>query len=447
MPQGPREGNVGLYSEHVPRQSSRSMAAPFPAEGPAEMAQVLVAGGGPAGLAAAVAAARRGAATLLIERYGFLGGMATAGLVNPFMGWHAGGEPLVAGIFQQTLDRMRAAGGYGGKRQPRAFDPEVLKLVADELCAEAGVQLRLHTLLTRAEVEQGRIARVRSEGKSGTREWAAEIYIDCTGDADLAFHAGVPCDEGRAEDGLTQPMTLNFRMAGVALSRMPGRKKINRLFDAAKATGRVDCPRENVLLFHTLRPGVVHFNTTRVTCLSPTSSEGLTRAETEARRQAHELARFLISDVPGFERAYLQQCAPQIGVRESRRIRGDYALTEDDVLGARKFLDGIARSNYPVDIHSPTGAGTVIRAVPEGDYYEIPYRCLLPLEIDNLLVAGRCISATHEAQASLRIMPTCFAMGEAAGVAAAMAAQRGVSLRELPAEELRQALRDQGQVA
>jgi hypothetical protein len=151
--------------------------------------------------------------------------------------------------------------------------------------------------------------------------------------------------------------------------------------------------------------------------------------------------------VPGFERAYLQQSAAQIGVRESRRIRGHYALTADDVVQARTFPDGVARSNYPIDIHSPTGAGTDIRGVAEGDYYEIPYRCLLPQGIDNLLVAGRCVSSTHEGQAALRIMPTCFAMGEAAGVAAALACRQGVSPQDVEPEGLRQALRDQGQIA
>ncbi len=410
------------------------------------MTQVCVAGGGPSGIAAAVAAARMGAATLLVERYGFLGGMATAGLVNPFMGWHAAGKPLVGGVFQELLDRMSAAGGFASEREPHAFDPEVFKVSADELCQEAGVQVRFHTLLTSATVEQGAIRSVETESKSGREEWESAIYVDCTGDADLAFLAGVPCEEGRGGDGLTQPMTLNFRMAGVDIERMPSRKEMSRLFDAAKQAGRVRCPREDVLFFYTLRPGVVHFNTTRVTGLRATSAADLTAAEIEGRRQAHELARFLRAEVPGFEQAYLEQCAPQIGVRESRRIKGRYVLTADDVLQARKFPDGIARSNYPIDIHSPAGAGTVIQNVPTGDYYEIPYRCLLPVGVSNLLVAGRSVSATHEAQASLRVMPTCFAMGEAAGVAAAIAVQRGISPAEVPPEELRQALRERGQI-
>jgi hypothetical protein len=410
------------------------------------MAEVLVAGGGPSGLAAAVAAARRGAETLLIERYGFLGGMATAGLVNPFMSWYANGRPLVAGIFQEALDRMRAAGGYGGERQPTAFDPEVLKRVADELCQEAGVQVRLHTFVAEVEREGARITRLRSASKSGSEEWTAQIYTDCTGDADLAFGAGVPCEHGREEDRLAQPMTLNFRMANVEIEHMPPREEINRLFDQAKAEGQLRQPRENVLFFYATRPGVVHFNTTRVVGLSGASAEDLTAAEIEARRQAHELAQFLVERVPGFARAYLEQSGAQIGVRETRRIHGDYTLTGDDVVQARKFPDGIARSNYPIDIHNPAGSGTVIRGVPEGDYYEIPYRCLLPVGLDNLVVAGRSVSATHEGQSSLRVMPQCFAMGEAAGTAAAIAVKRGLTLRQLPAEDLRQALREQGQI-
>jgi len=410
------------------------------------MAQVIVSGGGPAGLAASVAASRQGVETLLIERYGFLGGMATAGLVNPFMPWHVNGSPLVAGIFEEMQRRMKAMHGFGGEREPAAIDPEVFKVVADEICRDAQVRVRLHTLATGVTREGSAIASIRTESKSGTEDWTADVYVDCTGDADLAFRAGVPCDHGRDEDQLAQPMTLNFRMAGVDIEHMPSRQEINRLFDQGKAEGRLHQPRENVLFFYTTRPGVVHFNTTRVTGLSGADADDLTAAEIEARRQAHELAHFLVARVPGFERAYLEQSGAQIGVRESRRIRGDYALTGDDVVNARKFPDAIARSNYPIDIHNPAGSGTVIEEVPAGDYYEIPYRCLLPVGMDNLLVAGRCASATHEGQSSLRVMPQCFAMGQAAGVAAAMAVRDGISPRQVDAEELRRALRKQGQI-
>ncbi|MFB3883276.1 MAG: FAD-dependent oxidoreductase [Armatimonadota bacterium] len=401
------------------------------------MAQLVVAGGGPAGLAAAVAAARRGVATILVERYGFLGGMATAALVNPFMMWEPGQQPLVRGIFQEVLERLSAKGGFSSPRQPSAFDPEALKIAADEICAEAGVEVKLHTFLTAAATKGGRITSIATESKSGRRSLRARLFIDCTGDADLAHRAGVACEIGRAEDGLTQPMTLNFRMAGVEIERMPPGAEINRRYDAAKAEGRVRCPRENVLFFYAIQPDVVHFNTTRVVGKSGVEAGDLTSAEIEARRQTQDLVRFLVSDIPGFEHAYLQRMATQIGVRETRRIRGEYTLTADDVLAGRKFPDGIARSAYPIDIHSPTGAGTVIRGVPAGDYYEIPYRCLVPVGVDNLLVAGRSVSATHEAQASLRVMPQCFAMGEAAGVAASLAIERSISPREVDGAELR----------
>jgi len=404
------------------------------------MTRVLVVGGGPAGLAAAVAAARRGVPTALIERYGFLGGLATSGLVNPFMPWHLGTQPLVAGVFQELLDRMAALGGYDRARWGEAFDTEAMKLAADALCQQAGVRVRLHTLLTAARVAKGRITSVTTESKSGREQWRARVFVDATGDADLALRAGVPCDEGRQADGRTQPMTLCFRMANVTTARMPSRGEINRLYDRAKEQGRITCPRENVLWFHTTQPGVVHFNTTRVTGRSGVIPDDLTYAELEARRQMRELVQFLVRDVPGFKGAYLQQSAPQIGIRETRRIQGEYALTGADVVKGRKFRDGIARSNYPIDIHSPTGAGTVIKTPPAGDYYEIPYRCLLPLQVDNLLVAGRCVSATHEGQSALRIIPTCFAMGEAAGTAAALALARGLPPRQLPPKDLRREL-------
>jgi hypothetical protein len=400
------------------------------------MPKLLVIGGGPSGLAAAVAAARRGLRTALIERYGFLGGMATAGLVNPFMLWDPGLGRLVGGLFQEVLDRLHARAGFPAERERAAFDPEILKSVADEMCLEAGVELRLHTCFTSVRTRGRRLTSISTESKSGREKWSAPFYIDCTGDADLAFRAGVPCDLGR-DDGFAQPMTLNFRLANVDVDRLPPRTEINRLYDQAKADGRLDCPRENVLFFYAVQPDVVHFNTTRVTGKSGVDARDLTAAEIEARRQTHQLVRFLTKEVSGFERAYLQQTAAQIGVRESRRIHGEYTLTADDVLSARKFPDGIARSAYPIDIHSPTGAGTVIRDVPKGDYYEIPYRCLLPLGLDNLLVAGRSISSTHEAQASLRVMPQCFAMGEAAGVAASLALQQSCLLRDVDPAELR----------
>ena len=405
---------------------------------------VLVAGGGPAGLAAAVAAARSRARTVLIERYGFLGGMATAGLVNPFMAFHVRGQPIIAGVLADVIERLKAAGGWSSPRTHLAFDAEVLKFVADDMCREAGVKLLLHSWVAAPTVKRGRIESLAVENKSGRQRLAARIYVDATGDADLAARAGVPCKIGRDEDGLTQPMTLCFRMADVAIERMPPHQEVNRLYDEARAAGEVSNPRENVLFFFVPAPGVVHFNTTRVVRRSAVDVDDLTAAELEARGQVREMAAFLKARVPGFERSYLQMMAPQIGVRESRRIVGEYVVTGADILEARKFDDAVARGNYPIDIHNPAGAGTVIQGLPPGESYDLPYRCMVPRRISNLLVAGRSVSATHEAQAALRIMPICTALGQAAGAAAAMCARRGLAPKDLPYRDLRRALLRQG---
>ncbi|MDH7482070.1 MAG: FAD-dependent oxidoreductase [Armatimonadota bacterium] len=405
---------------------------------------VLVAGGGPGGLAAAIASARNGADTLLIERYGFLGGMATAGLVNPYMTYWAGEEQIIHGIHQEIIDRLTALGAYG-KGSRTAFDPEAYKFVADRMCEEAGVRVLLHTFLSDAEVDSSYITFVETCGKSGKLLAKAKIYVDGTGDADLAFLAGARCEKGRPEDGLTQPMTLNFRVVNVDQSRMPSRgDEFNRLYEKAKAEGRLTCPRENVLFFYTTREGEIHFNQTRITHVDGTSSEDLTRAEIEGRRQAWEFLEFLRKDVPGFEKAEILISGPQVGVRETRRVIGEYILTAEDVLGAKKFDDCIARGSYSIDIHNPTGAGTVIKHLPRGESYDIPYRCIVPLGIENLLIAGRPISATHEAHSSLRIMPICIAIGQAAGTAAALCATSSVSPRNLDVSILQSRLREQG---
>ncbi|HET6453358.1 MAG TPA: FAD-dependent oxidoreductase, partial [Armatimonadota bacterium] len=247
---------------------------------------VIVAGGGPGGLAAAVSAARNGADTLLIERYGFLGGMATAGLVNPFMTYWAGEEQIIGGVLQEVIDRLTALGAYG-KGSRTAFDPEAFKFVADRMCEDAGVKVLLHSFLSDVAVSGETIESVEIVGKSGKESLTAQVFVDGTGDADLALMAGARCEKGRNEDGLMQPMTLNFRVCKVDMSRMPPRgEEFNKLFNKAKAEGRLDCPRENVLLFLTTREGEIHFNQTRINRADGTSTEDLTRAEIEGRRQA-----------------------------------------------------------------------------------------------------------------------------------------------------------------
>ena len=405
---------------------------------------VLVIGGGPGGLSAAVASARNGADTLLVERYGFLGGMATAGLVNPYMTYWAGEEQIIHGIHQEIIDRLTELGAYG-KGSRTAFDPEAYKYVADRICEDAGVKVLLHSFLTDVEMDGSRIKAAEIAGKSGKRMAAAKVFVDGTGDADMAFLAGAQCEKGRDEDGLMQPTTLNFRVCKVDQSRMPPRgDEFNKLFEKAKAEGRLTCPRENVLLFLTTREGEIHFNQTRMTGIDGTSSEDLTRAEIEGRRQAWEFLEFLRRDVPGFENSEMLMSGPQVGIRESRRVMGEYVLTGEDVLGARKFPDVIARGSYSIDIHNPKGAGTVIKHLPPGESYDIPYRCLVPLGVDNLLIAGRPISSTHEAHSSLRVMPICLAIGQAAGTAAALCAKNGVIPRKLDAKKLQDTLKAQG---
>jgi len=403
---------------------------------------VLIVGGGTAGVATAVAAGRNGADTLLIERYGFLGGTMTAGLINPFMTFHTGKEQIIQGVFQEIIDRLKGMNGYD--EGTKAFDVEVMKIVADQMVREAGVKLMLHTCVIDAVVHENTIRGVEIHNKSGRQAVLGKVIVDATGDGDVAAMAGAPYEKGRKEDGLTQPMTLNFRMGGVDIEKMPPRQEINRLFEEAKAKGEVTIPRENVLWFPTTRKGEIHFNTTRVVKVDGTKAEDLTYAEVEARRQMVELVNFLKRRVSGFENAHLLMSGSQIGVRETRRIIGEYVMTEEDILEARKFTDAIARGSYPIDIHSPTGEGTVIKRPPPGASYDIPYRCLVPKNIDNLLVAGRCVSSTHEAQAAIRVIPIVVAMGQAAGTAAALAARLNVPPRRLDVSLLQKTLREQG---
>ena len=280
--------------------------------------------------------------------------------------------------------------------------------------------------------------------KSGFEAVQADVFVDATGDGDLGAWAGAEYEQGRPEDGLCQPMTLMFRMAGVDEQRIPPRQEINRLYQEAKDAGDIDNPRENVLFFYPTRPGEIQFNTTRVVKRQGTDAADLTAAELEARRQVRQMSAFLKARVAGFEQSYLAATGVQVGVRESRRILGEYVLTGEDVLGARKFADGIARGCYPVDIHNPAGTGTVIKELAPGESYDIPYRCLCPRGFENLLVAGRPISADHEAHSSLRVMPIAAAVGEAGGVAAATAARQGQSVSDIDTGDLRQRLTARG---
>lgn len=387
-------------------------------------AKILVCGGGPAGCAAAVSAARISSKVLLVERYGFLGGMGTAGLVHPWMGYYAGEKQVVGGFFQEIVKELKKYNAFKDSEhlgiKHHCFDSEILKFILLKSLISAKVKILFHTFIVGAKVKGRRIKSIILQSKSGEEEIGADIFIDATGDGDVAFYAGAEYDKGRA-DGLMQPMTLHFRMAGVKVKRMPSREKINEIYIKAKKRGWLRNPRENLLWFDTIQNNVIHFNTTRVIKVDGTNRDDLTRAEISARFQTMELVEFLRKNIPGFENSYLLVTAPQVGVRETRRIKGEYTLTYEDIFRGKEFEDVIALGCWGIDIHSPKGEGTVFKPLPYGHYYQIPYRCLLPKKIENLIVAGRPISATYEAHSSTRIQTTCYATGQAAGVAAALA--------------------------
>jgi hypothetical protein len=398
---------------------------------------VVIVGGGPGGISAAVGAAKEGVSVLLIERYGFLGGMATAGLVNPFMRYRLDGNPMSTSVFNELLDRLKKVGALAMDGQ--IFDDEAMKIVLDQMAGDFGIQLLLHSYLVGVEMEGSRISTVRTFGKSGQMDIAGKLFVDSTGDGDLSAMAGASIEIGRSKDGLCQPMTLCFRVGGVSggLSPQVLGQELTAIYLTAKDAGKIDIPREDVLIFGTLVPHIYHFNTTRIVQRNATSTLDLTQAEVEGRRQVAELFALFKQRSPRFKDAYLIKMATQVGVRESRRVMGAYTLTMSEVIEGCKFPDGIARSNYPVDIHSPTGSGTILQYLQPGDYYEIPYRCLVPGGVTNLLIGSRCISATHEAHASLRIMPVVAGIGEAAGMAAAWAVRQGIPPSQIDGQKLK----------
>ena len=354
------------------------------------------------------------------------------------------------GIFERIAKELEQLGGLLGKRDifaSRTFNEEYLKLILDRMIASAGVTLLLHSYLVDAEVEAGRIRSVTVATKSGLLTFEASYLVDATGDADLAALAGCPFRLGREGDGLCQPMTLMFRLANVDMERYYEEKpSITPLYRQWQAEGRIQNPREDVLIFHSTVPGVLHFNSTRVVRLNPTDVFDLTRAEREAREQVFELFAFLKENFEAFRECELSCTASSIGVRESRMIDGAYVLTVEDLKACRRFEDSIALGNYDIDIHNPEGSGTSHYYFHGTDHYTIPYRSLVPRGCDNLLVAGRCISATHEAQASVRIMPIVCCLGEAAGRAAALAARDGIAVSEVDTDELRAVLIANGAV-
>ena len=329
------------------------------------------------------------------------------------------------------------------------FDPETAKFVALDMVREAGVQLRFHTFVADAIVEDGRVTGVVAASKSGLEALKAQITVDCSADADVAARAGAAYDKGRDEDGLLQPMTLFFRVKNVnnavveeyVTSHPDDFRPFESLVRKGRESGEFPIPRKGIGMYRTGEEGVWRINTTRLHRLDGTSVEDLTQGEIDGREQVKAILKFMRARLPGFENAELLDTASMIGVRETRRIVGEYQLNLDDLGTGREFEDVIALCGYPVDIHSPTDdSGGTDGKLKTANIYQIPYRSLVPKEMDGLLVAGRSLSATHEAQAAVRVMPPVFAMGQAAGTAAALAIEYGVEPRAVPVPQLQQML-------
>ncbi len=413
---------------------------------------LIVAGGGLTGVAAAVSAARQGMRVLLVEQGGSLGGAISVNLVYPFMRYWTDGEDgqrkwLSAGIFTEMCQKAAA---YIPCGSPTDFSPEAMKFALDDMTEQAGVTVLYHGTIFKAQTQDRLVKSVSVATKAGQMDFEADFFIDATGDGDLMAFAGCDFQLGRESDGLCQPMTTCFRMADVG--RLTDDKRslnavINAVYTALKEQGKVQNPRENVLWFRgqALGDGIAHFNTTRIVKLDPTDPFQVSRAETMARKQIWEMLEILkATGLPAFENAKIISIASSIGVRESRKLKGEHILTVDELKDCTKFPDAIALGNYDVDIHNPEGSGTSHYYFAPGTYYTIPYRSLLPKEFDNLLVGGRCISATHEAQASIRIMPICATLGQAAGLAAALAKSTGTNTHTLDVAQLQTLLRQSG---
>lgn len=407
---------------------------------------LIVAGGGLSGVAAAVSAARAGLEVLLVEKSGCLGGAMSNCLVYPFMPYwtemDGKKEYLSAGIFEEMRKRQNE---YETSKSDMNFKPEYFKLVLDDMVNEAKIDVLYHAVIFGVNTDERQIKSVNIALKSGPLTTEADFFVDATGDGDLFAFAGCDYQTGRDNDGLCQPMTTCFRMSGVDVEMYKKeRSALQELYKNYRKEGKIENPREDILTFLGIGEGIVHFNTTRIVKLDPTNPFDVSKAESMARKQIHEIVKFLKDNSKAFANSSIISVASDIGVRESRKLKGVHILTAEELKDCTKFEDSIALGNYDIDIHNPSGSGTSHYYFKDGEFYTIPYRSLLPKEFDNMLVAGRCISATHEAQASVRIMPICCCMGEAAGTAIGVAYNSGANLHNVDINEVQTILVSNG---
>ncbi len=422
---------------------------------------VVICGCGPGGIGAAWMSAAAGASTVVLESYGLPGGMAVISEVHPFMVsvWH--GRPLDAPVYglwrnamckylpENMMEKLANEHDYS----LRSINKEAAALAAEDILLDAGVKILYHHTAVGVRKRDGKITEIICHTNGGFGVVRGKCFVDCTGNGDVAAMAGAPFEIGD-EKGGCQPMSLCFKLShvdipfetnpqtGARLINQDWKVKLSNSYNAAQQAGIISCQRENVLVFpfQLADENVLHFNTTRVIGFDATVGASLSAAEIDGRRQLRELIAWLKKEIPEFRHARLMSMAVQIGVRESRRIMGHYKLCIDDFSRCARFDDAIARSSYHVDIHSPRGAGTQFQSLPAKEFYEIPYRCIVPLGCDNLTVGGRPVSADVAVHSSLRIMPTAVSIGQAAGLGAALAAQRKVAPIEIPGTELRDML-------
>jgi hypothetical protein len=423
---------------------------------------VVVVGSGSAGATAAVAAARNGARTLLLEKLPFLGGVSTA-VLDTFYGFYTPGSrarKVVGGLADEVVAGLRRLGpvlerpNTYGAGTGVTYLAEHLKVVWESLVTGAGVTVLLHAFVQDAEVRDGRVRRLTVATKAGLARVGAGVVVDASGDADVCHFAGLGYElAGDLEPA--QSLTTTFRLVNVDAERRRsiGTERLHELMRQAVSSGAYDLPRRDGSDHVTPVEGMT---ATIMTRLPSTRGHGgrlrnatdpalLTEAEMAGRRQALEYVRFLVDQVPGYERARLAVLSTQVGVRETRRVHGDARLTADDVLSARQFDDQIGLCGAPIEDHHG-GTGTTWRYLPDGQAVGIPFGTLVARDAANVLVAGRCFSATHDAHASVRSMGQCMAMGQAAGTAAALGAARRVDPRDLPFSRLRAALVEAGAV-
>ena len=442
-------------------------------------ADVLIIGGGPAGVCAAISAARFGASTVLVEEGGFCGGMATRGLVGPFMTCYdaEGKEMIIRGLFEEIVDRMVASGfaihpaevmgGTAftswikvGHDHVTPFEAEGLKLILDEMLMEAGVKVLYHTTFLQPIMDEKKITGAVVASKSGIQGISAKMVIDATGDGDVAYRCGAEYEMGNEELGLMQPASMFFRISNVDTDKVEADIQANlhnfyrkegvnyRSFHwrvtEARENGDWSMDRVSIGLFRMPKKDEWCVNTSRIMNVDSTDSESLTKAEILGRKQVDEILNFLRKYVPGCEDARLKSTASYIGIRESRHIKGEYRLTAEDLLSAKVPEDSILIAANSVDVHGRFGPKSNEYTPINGSYYGVPYRSLIPLGINGLLLAGRCISADSTAAGAIRVMPPCMAMGQAAGTAAAMAAKQNIPVRDVEISLLQEQLKNNG---